>query len=181
VIQGDLEDLAAAQDPTGISGFAASFGDGGAVAAPGVGMLQEPDRRSTCLSCGRSNGIRCSSSPAGRPQVLALANFLASAPTSIMGSACAYMTEPEESSLLIVGRGSARVRFGHHGEIRGQPSQEHPSCRERLVRAVQRSTRADHDHDRLVRRSGEIHQAEVDVPLLPAGTSRAWTQSEQLD
>jgi hypothetical protein len=41
VIQGDLEDLAAAQDPNGISGFAASFGYGGAVAALGIGTLQE--------------------------------------------------------------------------------------------------------------------------------------------
>jgi hypothetical protein len=67
-----------------ISGFVASFRYGGAVAAPGVGMVQEPDRRSTCRLGGRSNGIRRSSSPAGRPQVLALANFLASAPTAIM-------------------------------------------------------------------------------------------------
>jgi hypothetical protein len=69
---------------SGISGFAASFGYGGAVAALGVGMVQEPDRRSTCRLGGRSNGSRRSSSPAGRPQVLALANFLASAATSIM-------------------------------------------------------------------------------------------------
>jgi hypothetical protein len=42
-----------------------------------------------------------------------------SAATSIMAIACASLTEPEEASLLILGRGSVRVRLGHHGEIRG--------------------------------------------------------------
>ena len=85
------------------------------------------------------------------------------------------------ASVLILGRGSTCVRLGHHGEVGGKPSQQQPPFRERLVRTVQRSTGADRHHDRLVRRTGEAHQAEVDVPLLPARTGRAWTQGEQLD
>jgi hypothetical protein len=42
-----------------------------------------------------------------------------------MVTACAYLTEPEEASLLILGRGSVRVRLGHHGEVGGKPSQVH--------------------------------------------------------
>jgi hypothetical protein len=42
-----------------------------------------------------------------------------------MGTACAYLTEPEESSLLVLGRGSACMCLGHHGEVRGKPSQGH--------------------------------------------------------
>src|SRR3712207_7131566 len=34
----------------------------------------------------------------------------------IMVTACAYLTEPEEASLLILGRGSGRVRLGHRSE-----------------------------------------------------------------
>jgi hypothetical protein len=46
--------------------------------------------------------------------------------TSIMATAHAYLTEPEEASLFILGRDSACTHLGHHGEIRGPPSQEHP-------------------------------------------------------
>jgi phage terminase Nu1 subunit (DNA packaging protein) len=75
----------------------------------------------------------------------------------------------------------AHLRLGGEGQPGGEAGEQEPSLRERPVRAVQRRTGGDRDHDRLAGRAGEADQGEVDLPLLPAGADRARAQREQLD
>jgi phage terminase Nu1 subunit (DNA packaging protein) len=75
----------------------------------------------------------------------------------------------------------AHLRLGGEGQPGGEAGEQDPGFRERPVRAVERRTGGDRDHDRLAGRAGEADQGEVDLPLLPAGADRARAQREQLD